>query len=218
LGAGRDLNAFGLVVDCLYAYLGPEDSIDDWELLLGYGVVALSFEEGVALDNHLDDEVARDVPLASEFERGSVVDAPGELDFLLGLDSLHALAGAGGARGADDLPATLASFALHPHHHDSLLEGHEARALAALAFLRFGARLGFTSFAGTAGAPAFVLDVLLRIRYTLLVPLTASLNSSSIFTAIFSGMDSSPSNPPLLPLPFFEPPPMPPPKRSANKD
>ena len=206
-----NLHFFRLAVNSLHLNVRPQNGINNWNFLLHVRVVALSLEHRMFPYSDFHNEVAVDVPLAFESESGSVVDAPGDFEFLTGLDNLHAFAWAVIAGLSDGLPSSVAVVALSAHDHDSLMKSHESSSLARVAFLGFTARLCPGSLACTACASALQLDYLHLYRLTFEVPLTASLKSMSYFS-VMSSLYSSTVLPPER-RPRF-PPPMPPPKRS----
>jgi len=153
--------------------------------VLGNCIVAFSLEFGMASDRYLNDEISVEMSLSLKFKLGSIVDPPGKFYLLLRFYRFHSLARALGARWADDGSIPVAFLALHAHHHDSLLEGHEACPLAAVALLGFGAGFGPAAFAGPAGISTAILDGLVYKNYTFEMPLTASVNSSSTLVTMF---------------------------------
>lgn len=86
LSASRDLYLLALPVDSRNCDLTSQNRIDHWDLTLGDGVDAFTFDCGTWLDCYLDDQVSPDMSFALELERGVIVDTSWELDFLLSSD------------------------------------------------------------------------------------------------------------------------------------
>ena len=122
--------------------------------------------------------------LAFEFKCGSVINSSWKFDLFLSPDIFYPLPLTVTAGSTNNLTSPLTSLALHPHHHNSLLKGHKASSLTSVTFLRFRTGFGLRSLTSSTNTSSIVLYGLVYKNYTLDVPLTASLKSSSILTAI----------------------------------
>lgn len=154
--------------------------------------------------------------LPSKFQSSPIVNSPRKLNLFVRFSRLNTLAWTMSAWMTYRLPWTMASMALCPHYHDSLVESHVSRALARVALLRFTTRLCSWPFANATGASPFDLYDLCSVYSTLVVPFTDSLKSKSYLIEISSRYYSVLFTLflPLFP-PWFE---KPPPKRSSNID
>ena len=131
------------------------------------------------------------MPLSSEPEGCSVVDALWEFYLLLCLNDLHTLALAMPAWTTYGLPLPATRSTLGLHHHDSLSDGYVARPTTGLAFLGLAARFGPSALANATLALSLNLNDLPHPKSTLVTPLTDSLKSRSCLMTISSLISST---------------------------
>lgn len=173
LSPWRDLYLLRLTINGLHLDLSPQDGINYRNLLLYIRIIAFSPESRVPLHCNLDYQVAIHMPLSLEAQSSPVINTSWNFEFLVSLRDLHALSRATSTGLSDSMACTVAARAFRSHHHDTLVESHEARALAGMAFLRLGPWLSPGPLACAANTSAFELDYLNPPKSTLVAPFTA---------------------------------------------
>src|SRR5688572_26990752 len=156
LGLGRDLD-LGRAVERGDLDLPAQRRLGEADRHLAVQVVPVSLEDAVLLevDHHVEvaggAPVHAGLPLAGQADAVALVHAGGDLH-LQGLVLLDAAGPAAGRAGVGDhLAAAVAGGAGLLDGEEALRQAHRARAVAGLALLGLGARLGARAVAGLAG-------------------------------------------------------------------